>query len=408
MTSPSFDAENVSFFFHWLQLMGLDGMWSEEQRRRFLSAPPEMQKFFTATHNTSKPFSSFLAEKREAFSQGITAYQRFSRAQDASPPLQEIWRQGPSALQYFPAETPVSHAAVLFLPALMNKPGIFHFPHGGFCSFLARHGIASYLLDWGAFCGVSFDAYGTEILFPALREIRCHFSGSLFLFGYCMGAIAALGLAQHDKKESGLSATASPLAGIVLLSPPWDLRTYPLATQQSIDAAFCLYENDLIPEVTEPLLIRLFLNMLQPWAIFEKYARFAHCSDPEAQKHFVQVEDWLNNLYPLSTSLIRTTVRSWFLENTLATGQWRLLGEVLVPERLEVPTLVVMPLQDRVIPPASGQVLSQRLRSGKVLYPPVGHIGALVSHQAETLFWKSCLSFLKNVISNQETTCGTC
>ncbi|MDR1266805.1 MAG: alpha/beta hydrolase [Holosporales bacterium] len=403
MTDSAFNAKRVPFFLHWMRLMGAE-TWRPEVPFPFRpSGSRDASAFWQhAPKSTSEGFSSFCKEQSQWFTKGLSLYQTFPRSSGA--PLSEIWREGPASLQYMPASS-TAHAAVLFVPAPMNKPDIFRLPGGGLCAFLARQGVASYLLDWGESCAPSLEAYLEQTLFPAMEAVQQHTSVPIFLFGYCMGAISVLGALQHQPQWM---YPKGPIAGACLLSPLWDLRTYPIATQLFIDNAFELYEKCPAPDVTEPSLISLFLNLLQPWAIFEKYARFSQYTDPEQQRQFVQMEDWLNDLYALSTCFIQETVRPWFAENALLSGDGTVFGEKLHPESLSLPMLITMPLQDRVVPPASGQSLCKRLPKAASLYPTTGHIGALVGRNAQEHFWKPCWTFMRSVMKGEGDLCGPC
>ncbi|MDR0406701.1 MAG: hypothetical protein LBH38_01270 [Holosporales bacterium] len=412
MNTSSFSTQDIPFSFHFMRLMGIEA-WRQFMRL-FVQHHAWYQDFFHAssqtsifssfipenlyTSFTSEAFETFLAEHVSLFTKGVEAYQQFPRSKRPLPT--KIWHNGAASLGYIPSFT-TPQASVLFLPAFMNNPGIFSLPNGGISAFFAQNGIASYVLDWGDVCLPSMEAYYTEILLPALHALASHTSTRLFLFGYCIGAITALGLLnsikQIDKKFS-----IAPIAGALLLSPPWDFRVYPSFTQQFIDHTFLLQKKWLVSDITEPVITTSFLNLLQPWTIFEKYAHFARCKDPAKRQLFVETEDWLNDIYALSTPFIQNTISSWFLDNALCTQQWTLFHQPILPAEMTPPVFLASPLNDRVVPPASGNALKALLPHAFPICPSVGHIGALVGSHAEELFWKPCLNFMKNVINKEE------
>ncbi|MDR2416995.1 MAG: hypothetical protein LBD15_02395 [Holosporales bacterium] len=398
------NAQEAPFALRFMQLVSA-GMWSAWMKTSSLRNAPfsEGKMPFYEEHRDkelwknlfSEAFAAFLADRMASFTHGVAAYQRFPRTSSSFP--KEIWRRGVSSLRYVPATSASAHAAVLFLPAFINNPDIFTFPHGGLCNFLAQAGIASYLLDWGEMCCSSVEEYFTEVLFPAVQALKQYETIPLFLFGYCMGSVPVLGLLSCREVVLDL-----PIAGALLLAPTWNLRVYPPATQQFIDSAFALYKQGSIPERTEPIVTICFLNFLQPWAIFEKYAHFAQYENEEKRQTFVKTEDWLNNVYALSTLFVRNTLGPWFLENSLCTGCWPLFKRSLLPEQIQVPVLLAAPSKDRVVPPMSGKTLSESLPNCTFISPPVGHIGALVSHQAKEIFWKPCLNFMLDCLKRRE------
>jgi polyhydroxyalkanoate synthase len=388
--------QKVPFALRFMQLIG-EGMWSAWTKAfPFQNAHSSEEKMlFWEAHKDKEPwasffseaFSVFLADRMTSFTRGVAAYQRFPRSSPSLP--KEIWRRGASSLRYIPVTTTQTRAAVLFLPAFINNPDIFTFPCGGLCNFLTQMGVVSYLLDWGEVCCSSVEEYFEEVLFPAVQALKQHEAVPLFLFGYCIGAVPVLGLLSHPEGFSDL-----PIAGAILLAPAWDLRVYPPATQQFIDSAFALYKQGPAPERTEPIVTTCFLNFLQPWAIFEKYARFTQYEDEEKRRTFVKTEDWLNDVYALSTPFVQNTLSSWFLENSLCTERWLLFKRPLLPKKIQIPMLLAAPSKDRVVPPASGRTLSKSLLNCTFISPPVGHIGALVGHQAKEIFWRPCLNFM--------------
>src|SRR5690606_11914765 len=90
----------------------------------------------------------------------------------------------------------------------------------------------------------------------------------------------------------------------------------------------------------------------------------------------------------------RECLGRWYGDNATAQGQWRLAGTVVNPRRLHLPTLCVIPAQDRIVPPASALALAEAIPGAVRLSPAAGHIGIVVSAQAERQVWAPLLTWI--------------
>jgi polyhydroxyalkanoate synthase subunit PhaC len=108
----------------------------------------------------------------------------------------------------------------------------------------------------------------------------------------------------------------------------------------------------------------------------------------------VALEDWLNDGVPLALCVAETCLGGWYGANATASGDWQVAGEAILPEQLTVPTLVVIPAQDRIVPPSSARALVDRLPKSDVLAPALGHIGMVVSREAPSLVWAPLSAWL--------------
>ena len=67
----------------------------------------------------------------------------------------------------------------------------------------------------------------------------------------------------------------------------------------------------------------------------------------------------------------------------------------MLPQRVEQRSLVVLPAQDRIVPPKSSAALAALLPAAERLAPPLGHIGMVVSGRARDLCWTPLIDWLK-------------
>src|SRR3546814_15658039 len=80
-------------------------------------------------------------------------------------------------------------------------------------------------------------------------------------------------------------------------------------------------------------------------------------------------------LFPYTTlfrsPVARECLGRWYGDNATARGQWRLAGCPVDPTQITLPTLCVIPAQDRIVPPALATALAdaipgaERLKIGR-------------------------------------------
>ena len=223
----------------------------------------------------------------------------------------------------------------------------------------------------------------------ALDLIRQDAGSPPLVAGYCMGGLLALGLALRCQDD---------LAGLVLLATPWDFHAENAPHSRLAAAALPLVAPllDATGEMPVDLLQALFAS-LDPQMVVRKFITFGR-HDPQGEKarDFVALEDWLNDGVPLAAAVARECLGKWYGENATAGGQWRLAGEVVDPQRLDLPTLCIIPAQDRIVPPASATALADAIPCAERLCPEAGHIGMVVSARAEPTVWRSLLTWIKD------------
>jgi polyhydroxyalkanoate synthase len=128
--------------------------------------------------------------------------------------------------------------------------------------------------------------------------------------------------------------------------------------------------------------------LLDPQLVLRKFAAFAALENSDRLRDFLHLEDWLNDGVALAGKVAKECLLGWYGENTPAEGRWRVAGVTVDPSRLEVPTQVMIPAKDRIVPPPSARALARQLPSGaEVLTPSLGHIGMIVGRRAPAQVW---------------------
>jgi len=96
----------------------------------------------------------------------------------------------------------------------------------------------------------------------------------------------------------------------------------------------------------------------------------------------------LNDGVPLTVGVARDCLVGWYGENRPGRGIWEIADEAIRPERLKLPTLVVAPGADRIVPPRTAIALAERIAGAERLDPHSGHIGMVVGGGSERLMWE--------------------
>lgn len=316
------------------------------------------------------------------FLDGVLAYRRHPyRRNLADPPA--LWREGSTRLLDY---TPKGGVPVLVVPSLVNRSYVLDLmPERSLLRAWAAQGLRPLLVDWGrpgeAERGFDLTDYILRLeraLDAAARVAKGHRPVAV---GYCMGGLLALALA--------LRRTAD-LAGLVLLATPWDFHAERVEEARRVGAIGAALMPFIEAWGEMPLdLLQAFFAFVDPVQVPRKFLGFAGL-DPGSSRTrlFVALEDWLNDGVPLTTGVARDCLIGWYGDNRPGRGVWRVAGEAVRPERLNLSTLTVVPGVDRIVPPRAAIALAERIRGAERLDPEAGHIGMVVGSGCDRLMWE--------------------
>jgi poly(3-hydroxyalkanoate) synthetase len=314
---------------------------------------------------------------------GIAAYRRHPYVRDLQDPP-AIWAEGSARMLDYGGDG----QPVLLVPSLINRGYVLDLAQGlSLARFLSASGLRVLLLDWGwpgeAEREMGLDALITQRLAHAMAAVGM----PMVLVGYCMGGLLTLAAAQLMPER---------VAGLALLATPWDFHAGPaLPIGQPL-------------ERLEPLLAvggRLPVDVLQalfsagdPQGVGSKYRAFAKLDQASARaRHFVALEDWLNDGIPLSTPVARDCLGGWYGENRPARGTWVIGGQVIDPSLLTMPAFIAIPERDRIVPPESATPLAGAIPHATVLRPAAGHVGMVAGSRAEGALWRGLTDWVHAV-----------
>ena len=170
------------------------------------------------------------------------------------------------------------------------------------------------------------------------------------VMGYCMGGTLTVALAARQPRR---------VAGLALLAAPWDFHADRTGHAFLVSTGPLLAQvADRVGELPVDILQTLFWS-LDPWLAVKKFGRFLGMDQQgEQARDFVLLEDWLNDGAPLAGPVARECLVGWYGDNIPGSGKWVVGGRRIVPSRIKVPSLVMIPSGDRIVPPLSAAALA--------------------------------------------------
>lgn len=317
-----------------------------------------------------------------AFVDGVLAYRRHPfRHRPPSRPV--VWSDGATRLYQIAPQA--AGRPVLLVPSLINRSTILDLGAGpGFARWLGDAGMAPFLIDWGepgvAEDGFSVSDYVAGRLEAALDHLVDQGGQAPILLGYCLGGLLALAAAVRRRRD---------VAGLILMATPWDLHAPDPSPARALATIAAAWQPLIDAAGSVPVdALQLAFMALDPFQTVTKFRAFGALDPRSAEaESFVAVEDWVNDGVPLAAAVAREVTGAWYGQNLPALGRWRVAGRLVRPQTLDIPTLVVVPGHDRIVPPESAAAILDRLPRAARLDPPLGHVGMIVGRRAPDLVW---------------------
>ncbi|HEV7368254.1 alpha/beta fold hydrolase [Arenibaculum sp.] len=333
-----------------------------------------------------------MRRRADAVLTGVERYRRHPYRRDLPDPP-AAWNEGGSRL--------LDHASgggavtALFVPSLVNRHYVLDLSaERSLMRWLAARGVRPLLLDWGrpgpAERGFGLTDYVAGRLEAAVTAAAGIAGGPVAVVGYCMGGLLAAALAGRRPDL---------VRGLGLLAVPWDFHAADASAARRAAAMLEPLEPALAAWGEMPVdWLQAMFAAVDPMLAARKFARFAELDPDGAQaRAFVALEDWLNDGVPLAAPVARECIAGWYGRNEPGRGCWRVAGRAVEPARLAMPALAVIPGRDRIVPPGSARALAAAVPGAQALEPPLGHIGLVVSGEAERLVWEPLLDWLRSL-----------
>ena len=333
-----------------------------------------------------------LTDRSAAFLAGLERYRQHPyRRRVAEPSV--IWRDGGTRLLDYgsiASDGRQPGRPMLFVPSLVNRAYVLDLSSR--CSllrWLVDRGVRPLLIDWGTPGpteeGFGLNEYIADRLIRAARFVQSIAGGAIPVAGYCMGGLLATALAV---------LRPDLVASLVLMATPWDFHAgHDVGDPDRRDGPH-RWLDALRPLLrasgTVPVdLLQAGFTLIDPLQALRKFARFASL-DPQSPRAeaFVALEDWLNDGVPLAARVAEQALIQWYADNAPAQRAWRVADTLVDPSALQVPSLHLIPAQDRIVPPPSARALAAAVPDAAVITPPLGHIGMVVSGRAVRQVWQ--------------------
>lgn len=342
-----------------------------------------------------------ITRRLHRLADGVLAYRQHAVHRTLEDPP-TVWSEGNTRLLDYGATHRIARVrrtrAVLVVPSLINRWEVLDLTaEKSLLRAMAAAGLRPYLVDWGTpndeerrFDTTAYVARLERALaFVAKRARRAP-----AVMGYCMGGTLTVALAARQPRR---------VAGLALLAAPWDFHADRTGHAFLVSAGPLLAEMaDRVGELPVDVLQTLFWS-LDPWLAMKKFGRFVGMDqDGAGVREFVLLEDWLNDGAPLAGPVARECLVGWYGDNVPGSGKWVVGGRRIVPAKIKVPSLVMIPSGDRIVPPLSAAALTdpQRgLKNATRLDLPLGHIGMVVSGRARDLCWTPLIEWLQAIPS---------
>jgi polyhydroxyalkanoate synthase len=348
---------------------------AEEIRRSLAGAGADAAEAF------SSALDAEAASRHAAFLDGIQAYRHHPYHRHMEP-MPVLWREGTSRLLDYRAPGAASGVPVLVVPSLINRAYILDLSERrSLLRYLAAKGMRPFLLDWDAPGAeereFTLTDYVAGRLGRALERVAEETGERPALVGYCMGGMLALACALLRPEQ---------VRSVTLIATPWDFA----AGRESHAAMMRALKEPLgaliksAGHVPVDLLQAMFSGG-DPNLVARKFQAFARLARRSAKaRDFVALEDWANDGVPLAGPVALECLFGWYGANDPAEGRWAVAGTPVRPELTSVPTLLVVPEKDRIVPPASAMALARLIPGAKVMTVKGGHVGMLTGPRAKT------------------------
>ena len=330
------------------------------------------------------------AHKRmEQFMRGIMTYQYHPhRRRLEAPPA--VWQRGVASLRDYggPADAP----PVLFVPSLINRAYILDLSLNRSLLRNTANDLRTYLLNWGdpgdAEKHFTAEDYIDGVLLPALEEIKARTGQAPRLVGYCMGGTLCVA-----------AAVLRPdlISKFALLATPWDFHVESEPSRLMITGFRPLIDSILAANGCAPVdLLQALFASLDPTLVGRKFRGFAALnSSSDAALRFIELEDWANDGIPLAGPVARECLFDWYDANVTAKGAWTINNTIIDPARITMPTLLVLPTRDRIVPPESAARLASAIPNAEQRKVGLGHIGMIVGSEASAQVHAPLIAWLK-------------
>jgi len=336
-----------------------------------------------------RALSEVGAQRVDEFLKGVKAYRDHPYRRDLDE-VPVVWRQGSTRLLDYRGKG----RPLLVVPSLINRSYILDLSaRRSLLRWLAGKGFRPFLVDWDApqaeELAFGLDDYIAGRLSAVLDHILAA-AGKPVLLGYCMGGLLGLGLA---------ALRGGDLRGLALLATPWDFHRPDLRASRQLLSLEPNLRDALSAHGQMPGdLLQVMFALQDPAAIERKFRQFLTMKqNSAAARNFVALEDWANDCVPLAARVAEQTLFGWYGDNLPGRGAWAVAGQVVDPRAIRLPSLLLVPSRDRIVPVGQALPLGRQLPKGETVMVEGGHVGMLIGARAVTEVYAPIGQFARNI-----------
>jgi polyhydroxyalkanoate synthase subunit PhaC len=220
---------------------------------------------------------------------------------------------------------------------------------------------------------------------PVMKNLSA--GEKIHLMGYCMGGCLALALTQLAQEH---------IKSLTLLATPWHMDALPAPEFRNTYRSFL---ENLIEKHTvfSGDTMHLLLYFANPFAVHHRLRRLASKQQKrEDMSLMLAREYWLHRGVSLPQNIARELMLNWACDNKTAKNQWRVGDEIINPQAIHTPTMLISGSYDKLVPEQASNPLKKHIAGAKHLLAPTGHLGMVASQQAERHVWQHIIAWLNN------------
>lgn len=290
-------------------------------------------------------------------------------------------------IRYRSTTTVKYRTPVLLVPSLINRHYVMDLlPGKSMAEDLVKMGHDVYCIDWGTPGDedrfVTFDDVCDRYLGRAIRIVaKTSPRNKVHVLGYCLGGtLATIHAAARPEHVASLLLLAAPVAfedegalAVWTQSEKFDVATmvqgFGNVPWQLMQGAFHL--------------LRPTLTLAKAVGVIDRAA------NDEFMDGFLALETWGNDNVSFPGECFREYIEKLYRQNQLVKGEFYLSGINARLESIACPVNCITFEHDNIVPLQSAAVLVDKISSKDktLLKLPGGHVGAVVSKQAQRGLW---------------------
>lgn len=329
---------------------------------------------------------SEVQDRVQAFAKGVNKLNNFERSTKLEP-LPIVFEEGTTELSQAAGDGP----PVILIPSLINRAYILDLGEkNSLARALAKSGLDVYLVDWDAPGEVeqNFDIDDYIDRLERIRDKVAERTGRMpMVAGYCMGGLLAMAL---------VARAPDKISKLALLATPWDFAAMPQPSIQHLKNSMPWLDALIGAAKVLPVdVLQAMFVGIDPCATSRKFRQFAAMAESSASaRAFVQLEDWVNDGVPLAGPVAKECLQDWYIDNKTGRGQWQTRGHPVDPRKFMIPTWVIVPENDTIVPPGTAVPLGELMPNARLTQVASGHIGMIAGTRAKQQLYDPLASWL--------------